>query len=100
MSTSRITIILEPEADGSVRIPVPHEMRNKRVKVTATLEDLPLGDSAATGEDLRIHSSPEMIGQRLAAFARLRELNPWRDIDDPVEWQREIRKDRPLTGRD
>lgn len=38
---------------------------------------------------------------------RLRELleelsrmNPFRDIDDPVEYIRELRKDRPLPGRE
>lgn len=35
-----------------------------------------------------------------AAFARLRESNPFAEITDPVAWQREIRKDKPLDGRD
>lgn len=30
----------------------------------------------------------------------LQALRPYRDIKDPVAWQREIRKDRPLPGRD
>ena len=37
------------------------------------------------------------IGQILKELVR---LNPFRDIEDPVAWQREIRKDRPLPGRD
>ena len=44
-----------------------------------------------------------MIAQREKAFAALRRLherNPYRDIEDPVAWQREIRKDRPLSGRE
>jgi hypothetical protein len=36
----------------------------------------------------------------MAALARLRELNPFREVVDPVAWQREIRQDRPLPGRD
>jgi hypothetical protein len=31
---------------------------------------------------------------------KLAQSNPFRDIEDPVEWQREIRKDRPLPGRE
>jgi hypothetical protein len=33
--------------------------------------------------------------EKLAAGGRIAELIP-----DPVEWQREERKDRPLPGRD
>ena len=35
---STITAILEPEADGSLRLPLPPELRHAPVKVTATLE--------------------------------------------------------------
>lgn len=35
-----------------------------------------------------------------AALQKLAELNTFADIKDPVEWQRQIRKDRPLPGRD
>ena len=31
---------------------------------------------------------------------KLAELNPFSEIDDPVAWQRGIRKDRPLPGRE
>jgi antitoxin component of MazEF toxin-antitoxin module len=31
---------------------------------------------------------------------RLQEIGAYKDIKDPVAWQREIRKDRPLPGRD
>jgi antitoxin component of MazEF toxin-antitoxin module len=33
-------------------------------------------------------------------WEELRDLKPFRGIKDPVAWQREIRKDRPLPGRD
>ena len=36
----------------------------------------------------------------LDILARIHESNPFREIDDPVAWQREIRKDRPLPGRE
>ena len=31
---------------------------------------------------------------------KLQETNVYKDIKDPATWQREIRKDRPLPGRD
>ena len=34
------------------------------------------------------------------ALENLAAIGAFADIDDPVEWQREIRKDRPLPGRD
>ena len=40
-------------------------------------------------------------GKRMAdALRELAKSNPFKDITDPVAWQREIRKDRPLPGRD
>src|SRR5712692_6169643 len=40
-------------------------------------------------------------GQRMAsALERLAAANALSHIQDPVQWQREIRKDRPLPGRD
>ena len=39
-------------------------------------------------------------GQRMAkALERLAASNALSEITDPVEWQREIRKDRPLPDR-
>jgi hypothetical protein len=35
---STITAILQPDADGSLRLPLPPELRHSSVKVTATLE--------------------------------------------------------------
>jgi len=40
-------------------------------------------------------------GQRMAkALERLAAANALSHIQDPSEWQREIRKDRPLPGRE
>ncbi|MEK7278614.1 MAG: DUF2281 domain-containing protein [Chloroflexota bacterium] len=33
------------------------------------------------------------------AFSQLAKLKTFADIADPVEWQRQIRMDRPLPGR-
>ncbi len=34
------------------------------------------------------------------AFETLVELGTFADISDPVDWQRQMRKDRPLPGRE
>ncbi len=52
-------------------------------------------------EDQTAGISPEerqhLLAESLDAAAR---LNPFREIPDPVAWQREIRRDRPLPGRE
>lgn len=90
---STITAILEPHADGTLHLPLPTEFSGGKVKVTATL-----AVAEESGETVR--ATPEMVRQRMAALARLRELNTFREVVDPVTWQREIRQDRPAPGRD
>jgi hypothetical protein len=45
-------------------------------------------------------ATPEMIAARLAALEKVRKLNPYCDIEDPVEWQRQIREDVVQPGRE
>ena len=84
---STITAILEADPDGTLHLPVPQNLRRGKVKVVATLERESLPTSRPTRE---------MV---LAALKRLRDRGTFREITDPVAWQREIRKDRPLPGR-
>ena len=89
---SIITAILDPQSDGTLHLPLPAELSGGRVKVTATL-----AAADETGDPSR--ATAEMVRQRMEALGRLRALNPFRDLADPVAWQREIRQDRPLPGR-
>jgi hypothetical protein len=82
-----ITAILEADADGTLHLPLPAELRGGKVKVTATIERVTEDGGRAARE------------AALAALQRLRERGTFRDID-PVAWQREIRRDRPLPGRE
>jgi len=91
---STITAILEADADGTLHLPLPVELRHGKIEVTATLK-------AANGAAPAVpRATPEMLRRRKEAFEKLRQLNPFREIPDPVAWQKEIRKDRPLPGRD
>ena len=91
---STIKAILEADADGTLHLPLPVELRHGKIEVTATLK-------AANGVPLATRATPEMVARRKAAFQQLRELGGLRGaIPDPSAWQREIRQDRPLPGRE
>lgn len=88
----KIVATLEADADGTVHLPLPPELRQGRVKVTATVEQAPeVRDPEAEARRKRaIHEVMEKIRAR----------DPFATISDSVEWQREMREDRPLPGRD
>ena len=45
--------------------------------------------------------SAEFRRQRIVEILeKIAENNVFADISDPVEWQRDLRQDRPLPGRD
>ncbi|HYR58413.1 MAG TPA: hypothetical protein VEO95_07285, partial [Chthoniobacteraceae bacterium] len=89
---STITAILEANADGTLHLPLPAELRHGKIKVEATLEPAPV----------ELSDAMEVERQRrlLAIMERIRERNPFKDINDPVAWQREMREDVKLPGRD
>ncbi len=88
---STITAILEADADGTLHLPVPQNLRHGKVKIVATLESE--SESAMPGGEAK-HGTP------LEALKELRKLGGLRHvIPDPVVWQREQRKERPLPGR-
>ena len=87
---STITLTLEADADGTVHVPVPPELRNQKLKVTASIEPLILDPER---ERRRVQDLNDLM-------ERIRAKNPFRDIEDPVAWQREMREDRELPFRD
>ena len=89
---STIVAILEPNADGTVHLPLPAGLPRGKVKVTATIES---SEAPGTAEAVE-----ERMRSIQAAFQVLQEHGTFRSISDPVAWQREIRRDRPLSGRD
>ena len=57
--------------------------------------------SDATPVDAEHHPDAERPSRRAAeALRKLSEQGGFKSVPDPVAWQREIRKDRPLAGRD
>jgi len=71
---STITAILEPDADGTLHLPLPAELRHGKVRVEATMESaetLPMSEEQRKKELLEI-------------MERIAHRNPFRDIADPV----------------
>ena len=118
---STVTVILEPDADGTLHLSLPKSLCRGKVRVVATpLEDEQDNVPLSSFEDAALSSAMEQLRasaglrrrelppveqerRRLAAIEALRQLresNPYRDISDPVAWQREIRQDRRLPFRD
>ncbi len=83
---STITGILKPDADGTLHLPLPEDLRRGKVKVVATLEEA--------------ETTVAKQGTPLDALKELRKLGTFKDVTDPVAWQREQRRDRTLPGRD
>ena len=88
---------IEIGADGSVRLlsPLPAWLKPGRAHVLMTVDSVE--EQPKRG---KLTASPEMIARRVTALEEIRKLNPYRDITDPAQWQREMREDRPLPGRD
>jgi hypothetical protein len=90
---STITAVLEPDADGNLHLPLPPELRHRKVKIEARIEPVEDGSVMPT-------ATPEMLGHRKEALATLRALGGLRDvIPDPTAWQREQREDRSMPER-
>jgi hypothetical protein len=87
-----IKAILDPHADGSLHLPLPPELRGGRVKVEANLEAVP--------NESHVAAAPAATGTVLDALRELRTAGLGELIPDPVAWQRELRQDRPLPGRE
>lgn len=80
------------EWTGPAPDPLPYEQaRAVTVVFEESSADLPADPSLA---------NPELRRLGIEALKRLAERGTFSEIDDAVEWQREIRKDRPLSGRE
>ena len=82
---STITAVLDAEPDGTVHLPLPPALHGLRVRVEATLQ---ADQTPAAGP-----------GRLRATLQELRQRNPFRQLADPVAWQREVREDVRLPGR-
>jgi antitoxin component of MazEF toxin-antitoxin module len=63
------------------------------------VEDAQLKSGQKTIIALPIPELKQNRGKIQEILRQLHEIGVYKDIKDPVAWQREIRKDRPLPGR-
>jgi hypothetical protein len=92
---NKITAIMEADADGTLHLRLPPELRHGKVEVTVTLKAV----NGSLSPVLR--ATPGMLLRRKEAFLKLRELGGLRGvIPEPLVWQREQRKDSHQDGRD
>ena len=85
------SVTLELDQDGTVHLPLPPDLRNTRLRISGTFE--PVEEASPEASSLQTLSMEELL-------ERIRERNPFRDIKDPVAWQREVREDRELPFAD
>lgn len=91
---------VEVGADGSLKLlsPLPDWLKPGRMHVLLSVA----GDATPGLKPKRVilTATPEMLAKRAAALEAVRKLEPYRDITDPVAWQRQIREDVILPGRE
>lgn len=78
-----LEIDMEIGADGSLKLlsPLPAWLKPGRAHVLMSVELI--GDNP---KHRKFTASPEMIAPRVAALEKIRKLNPYREITDPVRW--------------
>ncbi len=90
---------VEVSADGSLKLlsPLPEWLKPGRAHV---LLSVPNEASPKLKRVIPI-ATPEVLARRAAAFEAIRAMGGLKDvIPDPVAWQREIREDVVLPGRE
>lgn len=90
---------VEVSADGSLKLlsPLPEWLKPGRMRVLLSVPE------ASTTKPKRVipTATPEMLAKRAAALEGLRAMGGLKDvIPDPAAWQREIREDVALAGRE
>lgn len=98
MNTIRTEV--EITTDGGLKLlsPLPAWLKPGRAQIMVLVEDD--SEQPVKPKRTKLVATPEMLEARKAALNAVRQLNPYREITDPVAWQKEIRKDRPLPFRD
>ena len=90
---------VEVSADGSLTLlsPLPQRMKPGRVHVLLSVPN----DVSPKPKRVIPTATPEMLAKRAAAFEAIRAMGGLKDvIPDPVAWQREMREDVVLPGRE
>ncbi|GAT34633.1 hypothetical protein TSACC_23065 [Terrimicrobium sacchariphilum] len=82
---STIQAILDVDADGSVHLPLPEELRHGKVMIVATLTKVTEAKPSAHAIDF---------------LRKISARGGVSSIANPANWERENRQDRTLPGRE
>ncbi len=76
------------------------EWRGEAPPEIATKRAVPVDVTILRDERFSARRAPDAGARMAAALEKLAASRATASIEDPVAWQREIRRDRPLPGRD
>jgi hypothetical protein len=97
MTTLKAEAMIAPDGKVTISEPLPGWVKPGHARVLILLDE---GNAVPRTVHPNAVASAEMVARRKRALDAVRQLNPYRDIEDPAKWQREIRRDRPLPSRD
>jgi bifunctional DNA-binding transcriptional regulator/antitoxin component of YhaV-PrlF toxin-antitoxin module len=96
--------ILTLDPDGRLSLPEGYRLRHhlqggSRLRVAEDARRIVLEPVEEATPRLSSERTPDAGRRMAAALEKLAASGAVARIEDPVEWQREIRRDRPLPGR-
>jgi hypothetical protein len=80
---------------------LPEDLRVETLRFIEFLETKSIAQNKGAGTPISADEDKTERGRRVAAILKeLADLGTFSNVKDPVQWQRRIREDRPLPGRD
>ena len=80
---------------------LPEDLRVETLRFIEFLETKSMAQSKGASTPATADEDKAERGRRVAAILKdLADLGAFSNVNDPVQWQRRIREDRPLPGRD
>lgn len=99
MNTIRTEVEITPDGGLKLLSPLPAWLKPGRAQIMVMVKE-DSGQPIKTKRQIPT-ATPEMLAARKKALQELRDMGGLSDvIPDPAAWQREIRKDVALPGRD
>ena len=99
MNTIRTEVEITAEGDLKLLSPLPAWLKPGRAQIMVLVNND--SEQPLKPKKQLPPATPEMLAARKKALQELREMGGLRDvIPDPLAWQKEIRQDRALPGRD
>lgn len=80
--------------NGIIRLPAEYpELANATLRVLVLSDEPPQTDTKAAGEEQLVAARLAKHARLIAAFDKLTQVSAFREIADPVQWQRDLRSE-------